>query len=276
MVRVIKASEMSMPGRTKAVVLDLRDLAAQAREIILDSRKEAAAILAGAKTQAAKIKVEAAQAGQAEGFARGTAQGTAQGAAQAHADAEAQLQAQTAELVDLAKAIVAQLAAAKDQALAHMRQDMLNLSLQLASKIVGQIAVSDIGAARANLEKVLQLCSGGGEIVLKVNPGQLRRLQAHCGELTEALAVQGPVRLLADESVGPGGVKLISGSGEIDATIETQLANLANGLVGGMGGLFEQPPAAESSADGKFVHDAAPLADFGEHSRAAGQGTHGA
>jgi flagellar biosynthesis/type III secretory pathway protein FliH len=267
MARVIKVNEMSTPGRTKAVVLDLRDLAAEAREIILDSRKEAAAIVAGAKTQAAEIKAQAAQAGQAEGFARGMAQGIAQGAAQAHADAKAQLQAQTAELVELAKAIVAQLAAAKDQALAHMRQDMLNLSLQLASKIVGQIAVSDIGAARANLEKVLQLCSGGGEIVLKVNPGQLRRLQAHCDELTEALAVQGSVRLLPDESVGPGGVKLISGSGEIDATIETQLANLAAGLVGGMGGLFEQPPA-ESSADGTFVHDAAPLA--------AGQGTHGA
>lgn len=267
MMRVIKANEMSAPGRTRAVVLDLRDLAAEAREIILDSRKEAAAIVAGAKTQAAEIKAQAAQTGQAEGFARGTTQGIAQGAAQAHADAEAQLQAQTAELVDLAKAIVAQLAVAKDQALAHMRQDMLNLSLQLASKIVGQIAVSDIGAARANLEKVLQLCSGGGEIVLKVNPGQLRRLQAHCDELTEALAVQGSVRLLSDESVGPGGVKLISGSGEIDATIETQLANLAQGLVGGMGGLFEQPPA-ESCEDGTFVHDAAPLA--------AGQGSHGA
>jgi flagellar biosynthesis/type III secretory pathway protein FliH len=275
MAQVIKANQTRTLGRTKAVVLNLRDLAAQASEIILDSRKEAAAILAGAKAQAAEIQAEAAQAGQAEGFARGMAQGTAQGAAQAHADAEARLQAQTAELVEMAKTVVAQLAAAKDQALAHMRQDMLNLSLQLASKIVGQIAVSDIGAARANLEKVLQLCSGGGEIVLKVNPGQLRRLQAHCGELTEALAVQGPVRLLPDESVGPGGVKLISGSGEIDATIETQLANLAKGLVGGMGGLFE-PAAAESSADGTFVHDAAPPADFGEHGGAAGQGTYGA
>ncbi len=264
MVRVIKANETSTLGRTKAVVLNLRDLAAQAREIILDSRKEAAAILAGAKTQALEIKAEAAQAGQAEGFARGLAKG----AAQAQVDAQAQIQARTAEVVDLAKAIVAQLAAAKDQAQARMRNDMLNLSLQLASKIVGQVAVSDIAAARANLEKVLRLCSGGGEIVLKVNPGQLRRLQEHCGELTEALAVQGPVRLLPDESVGPGGVKLISGSGEIDATIETQLANLAKGLVGGMGGLFEQPPAMEPKTDGTFVHDAAPSP--------ARQETHGA
>ena len=263
MVRVIKVNEMSMQGRTRAVVLNLRDLAAQARDIILDSRKEAASILAGAKTQALDIKSEAAQAGHAEGFARGLAQG----AAQAQTDAQAQIQAQTAGLVDLTNAIVGQLVAAKEQAMAHMRHDMLNLSLQLASKIVGQVAVSDISAARANLEKVLHLCSGSGEIVLKVNPGQLRRLQAHCGELTEALAVQGPVRLVPDESVGPGGVKLISGSGEIDATIETQLANLAKGLVGGMGGLFEQPPT-EFNADGAFVHDATPLT--------AGQGTHGA
>jgi flagellar biosynthesis/type III secretory pathway protein FliH len=267
MARVIKANEMSTLGRTKAIVLNLRDLAAQARDIILDSRKEAAAILTAAKAQALEIKSEAAEAGHAEGYARGLAQGTAKGAAQAQADAQAHIHAQTAGLVDLTNAIVAQLAAAKDQALAHMRHDMLNLSLQLASKIVGQVAVSDIGAARANLEKVLQLCSGSGEIVLKVNPGQLRRLQEHCDDLTEALAVQGAVRLLGDESVGPGGVKLISGSGEIDATIETQLANLAKGLVGGMGGLFEQLPAGPN-ADGTFVHDAAPLA--------AGQGTHGA
>jgi hypothetical protein len=39
--------------------------------------------------------------------------------------------------------------------------------------------------------------------------------------------------LVSDESVSPGGVRVQVGSGEIDATIETQLAKVAETLLGG-------------------------------------------
>ena len=72
----------------------------------------------------------------------------------------------------------------------------------------------------------------------------------HCRELVETLGCGG-VRVMADESITPGGVKVLCRGGEIDATIETQLANVAASLAG-MGGLFTEdvpavPEMTESS-----------------------------
>ncbi len=222
-------------------MLNLRDLAEEARAVVLEARREAAAIVETAKATAAGIRNQAELDAQASD----------------RADDEASA-ARGRELAELAGAVVSELSAAKEQAMAAMRRDVVKLALELAAKIVGEVAVSDISAARGNLEKVLALSGRSGEIILKVNPSQHRRLGEHYRELTEVLAAPGVVRMVPDESVGPGGVKMLSGSGEVDATIETQLANLARGLIGG-GVLFTSPaggtyaggaPAGETTSHG--------------------------
>jgi flagellar assembly protein FliH len=259
MARVIKAEEVNTVGAAKAAVLNLKDLAAQARQIVLDARREAAGMLARTRAQAKETRQEAARAGRAQGFEEGRAQGLAQGLQEAGALAQSQADAQSAELAALAKKIVEELASAREQQQARMQRDMLEFSLQLAAKIVGQVAVSDIAAARGNLTKVLELAGQNSEIVVKVNPGQLRRLREHYNELVEALGLTGQMKLVGDDEISPGGVKLVSRSGEIDATIETQLANVAQSLVGGIGNLFEPALPAES-----YVPEATCMAQGGK------------
>ena len=109
MARVMKADQLAAGGPVRVQAMNLRDLADQARTIVLEARKEAAAILAQAQTQAAKTRQEAAQAAEVEGFAKGHAAGLAQGADHGRQTAQTQFRAEVAELSDLAKAMIADL-----------------------------------------------------------------------------------------------------------------------------------------------------------------------
>ncbi len=240
MARVIKAQDLETPGAAKALVLNLRDLSEQARQIVLDARKQAAAIKAQARQDVKDFREQARQ----EGYAQGLSQGAQQGVRQAREQAVDQVCHEAAELAALVQKINQETADVREQLVHRMKLQTIELAMELAAKIVGKVAASDIEAARANLAKVLELASRNGEMLLKVNPHQLRRLQEHSEQLVQAMGLQGPVRLVGDEAISAGGVKLTSAGGEIDATIETQLANIAQGLLGNMGSLFEQPEGA--------------------------------
>jgi hypothetical protein len=60
------------------------------------------------------------------------------------------------------------------------------------------------------------------------------------------------VKLAGDQQVGPGGVKLSTRNGQVDATIETQLANVARMLTG-------RGPT-DCDRDGTYVSDAKAMA----------------
>jgi hypothetical protein len=71
-------------------------------------------------------------------------------------------------------------------------------------------------------------------------------------ELAESLNCAGKVRLVGDETISPGGAKLQTAGGEIDATIETQLSNVVEALVGtrvGADAVGSYVPVRETIAD---------------------------
>jgi len=230
--RVIKAREMASGGGPRAAVLDLKDLAAEARQIVLDARGEAARIIAQAKQQAEVLRRSAAEQGHAEGYAKGENLGYSDGMRRLRKRADGRMEATSAEIIALAKKVVQAMADAREELLHQARCQMLDFAIELARKIVGSVAVRDIEAARANLAKVLESACTGGRITVRVNPAQLPQLRAPCDELVEAIGIKDEVRLEPDEHIGPGGVKLLSRTGEIDATIETQLGKVVDSLLG--------------------------------------------
>lgn len=230
--RIIKADDPDQCASAKADVLNLSDFAAEARGIVLDARKDAARIVSEARAKSESVRRQARQQGYAEGFARGQADGHTDGLQQARVEAGRTYAAQYAEVLDLVRRTGTELAHARGGILHDGAGQVLDLAVLLAEKIVTIVAVEDIDAARANLAKVLEMAHGGGQIVVNVNPDQLSALQKDFSELAEALGLGGTVQLAADRRVSPGGVVLGSRNGVIDATIETQLANIARGLLG--------------------------------------------
>ncbi len=233
MAGIIKAHVQQQPASPGAAMLNLNDFAEEARAVVLDARRQAARILADARSRVDSTRKTAHQMGYSEGLELGRQEGYNAGLAKAQSEDLQKLDQELRELKTLAGKVVGELVHAKADLMHQAHSEMLELVIELAEKIVGSLALTDVSVAKLNLAKALELAGTTGELLVKVNPGQLEQLRDHCRELVEALSIPGTVRLVGDDKVGPGGVKLYSGGGQIDATVETQLANVAEALVGG-------------------------------------------
>jgi len=231
MARIIKANS-SAAAEASPPAMSLTEIAAEARSVILDARKQAARIAAEARASADAACGDAAKQGYEEGLARGQHDGYADGHKQGLADGSEQFAAEAAELIELLERMARELAGARGQRLHDGRCEMLDFAVELAEKIVGRVASKDPAAARENLRKALELAGASRRVSAHVHPGQLAALRRSLPKLTEALGRGGRVELVADERISPGGVRLLRGSGEIDATIETQWSNVVEALVG--------------------------------------------
>ena len=248
MKRVIKAGEAC---EVEPRPMDLPDVAQEARRILADGAREAQRVVDSARRQVAAIRQEAADRGYEEGLSRGREEGLSRGLAEARLQAGEKLSGDLAEVAALARKVVDELASAREQLLQQAKAEMLDLAMEIARKIVGRAAESDVEPARANLEKALELAGGRGNVTVMVHPSQLEALRRHAPDVVEALRFRGRVTLAGDERVGKGGVRLLGRQGEIDATVQTQLANIAEALRGP-----DSPALDVTSPDGNVRENA--------------------
>jgi flagellar biosynthesis/type III secretory pathway protein FliH len=232
MAKIIKAEQALRQAPSKAVLLDLSDLADEARQVVLGARRQAARILANARNQCREEQARSARKGYDEGFTKGNEQGLREGLAAARQQEGAASAQSLSQTTELARKIVEELAAGRERLLEQSARDMLDFAIALAGKIVGNVASDGIEAARFNLAKALEAGALAGEITVLVNPQQIQALKDDCRELVGALGLGGLVKLAGDEQVAQGGVRLCTRSGQVDATIEGQLANVARMLGG--------------------------------------------
>lgn len=229
MAHVIKANSTQQAGG--AAALKLADFQAQAEAIVQEARRQAQRIIADAQAEADSIRKDAAPGSSADNPSGRQQAQTSPQRPEATVGSDDKLAAEIAETAAMARQLVAQLSAARWELVECAGREMVHLAIAIAEKIVGHVASSDPSAAQANLQKAIELCTGG-KITARVNPSQLELLRRHCAELAETLAGAGVVELVADEQITAGGVKVLAGGGFVDATIETQWANIVEALLG--------------------------------------------
>jgi flagellar assembly protein FliH len=230
MTQIIKKSS-PLPGGGQAV-MKLSDIAVQANEVILDARKAAAKIRGEARADTEIIRQQAREHGYNDGFAEGQARGMQDGARAGGDQARARIGDQSKQLVERAMSILAALEEAKERSYQLAADEVLRFAIDLSTKIVGRLARTDTSVARTNLIKAMKLAHADGEIIVSVNPGQLQELSSDFAEFVETIDASGRARLVADAQVAPGGVKITTARGVIDATVETQLDKVALALGG--------------------------------------------
>lgn len=230
MSRVIKAQQ-HRDYRPEAIgPLHLDDLAAEARRTILFARRRSERILAEAREEAEVLRQEIDRSGYNEGFARGRQEGQAEGKRLADERLEQEVQQRMGDLRARLSGAIDELTAARGRVIEQARAHLLSLAIRLAEKIVGPVAAADPGAAQANVEKVLALAADG-QVTLKVHPAQAEAVGRYCAERNDDRSGRRSIELVGDERIAPGGVKLVTAHGEIDATIETQMDNVVAALL---------------------------------------------
>lgn len=168
-----------------------------AAQVLVDARAEAAALLASAAAAAGQIRAEA----------------HAEGAAAAEAEVQDRL-------FEIAEASV--------DALSRTEERIVDLALQVAERVMGQLDGQDVVARMAL--RSLRLAGRSAMVRLRVAPalaeGLRRQLETELSATMQAAAIE----VVPDPRVRDHGCIMETDAGLVDATIESQIAAVRRGL----------------------------------------------
>lgn len=242
MATVIKAGESAArPARLTPV--ELVDHMAEARAVVEQAHAQASRILTDARRKAESDAQHALAAAREEGhrtgLAKGLEEGRAAGFVAARNEAAEQFAAEHAERVarmDRAAEAFVQAAQRIDALKAELRgmaeADLLDFAVRVASRLTLEVGRTDRVAATANLRRALTLIESGAQVIVRTHPDDLDALRRYAEARTLEAEASQTIRLQPDESIAPGGCVVQSGRTMVDASLDTQVAELVALLLG--------------------------------------------
>jgi flagellar assembly protein FliH len=185
------------------------------------AREQGAALISVAREQAEAI----AQSAREQGFEAGYNEGVARA------------EKAVAERLAMADNLVAMARTQREEALASSERDLVELAFEIAEKIVRQKVIADPDATIQMLEHALRKAYVRDGLTVLCNPLDLERLAGANEQLQTRVGSLAGLTLIGDRRISQGGVVVRTDSGDIDATIESQLDRLRDHL-------FEERSAA--------------------------------
>lgn len=171
-------------------------------------RAEAKSILEKAKADADGIQREAYH----KGFEQGEAAGL-------------KLAAQKAEVtIQSLQALLDSLAAEREPLIEQHQTELIRLAMLIATKIIHREIQASEDAVLSVARDALAKVADADSIVVAVSPYDLELMQEQMSQSEQGGAWSpSKMKLEADFDIGRGGCKVTTETGEIDATIETQI-----------------------------------------------------
>ena len=143
---------------------------------------------------------------------------------------QAGLEQAKADIEDVKNAITSFLNA-KQEVFDYIAPDMLEISVDIAQKIIKKELQQDPTIILDNITEVLKgLSKEESRITLRVNPVQVSLLKSEIPNVLNNIGLDAKVMIVPDETVMEGGCMVTTTNGVIDATIETQLAVISEAL----------------------------------------------
>ena len=141
----------------------------------------------------------------------------------------AQLLEQRSELLELQQGIFTALRDAVGQVIQQTEQQLLNVALEAARKVVAGMEISPELVERIVREAVSEV-EDGSEITVQLNAADLALLRKHQSPVLQGLPNAGPLRFVTSNEVTRGGCLVQTRFGMLDARRETKLEQLAETL----------------------------------------------
>lgn len=222
--RIIKGG-----GPTPGEPLAWQDFEAAGRDILARARAAAEETLSRARAQAEETLTRAREQGFAQGRAAGHEEGRKAGVEEARGQAYAEAVATLGPALEVVKAVSARLAEAAARWEADLHADVLDLVLQIARKVIGRELELDPERVTHTVQRAVEMVVERHRLEVHVHPRDAALLEHALPEIASALA-SSQWRLVADETVDRGGAVVKSEHGEVDARIQTQLAEISRTL----------------------------------------------
>ena len=202
--------------------------------MLLRARQQADQLLAATQVEAEKLKAEAKAQGLAEGQREGTAHGLEQGRKageqQALNEHKAQLQQAVAALNQAAATLNTSRADLESAAL----QEVVKLAIAIARRVTKRQGLLDPDMLIANLEEAMKLVVQQTGLRITLHPSQRKTLDAALPKLGLKWASLKHVEIVEDATILPGGCRISTCQGEIDADLGVQLDRVVADLLPGL------------------------------------------
>lgn len=232
---VIKACETG-PLLRRLTNVDLVDHLAEARSVIVEATRRASQIISGAEAEAARVLAAARQGGYEAGHRAGYTEGVEAGHQAAHKESIQRFERQQGQLVAGMQAAIEGVDEIKEGLRIAGERDLLEFAIQVATKLTFAIGEIHRESAVENLKRAIRMVGRQTDVTIRVHPDDLAAMDMFARDVLTQANASRAVELVADESLAPGGCRVDSGCTFIDATLETQVAEIVSLLLGGKAG----------------------------------------
>lgn len=214
-----------------AQVFSMKDIERHAQMLLVRARQQADQLLAAAQKEAQELRkqaqVEGLMEGKAEGLAKGREEGHKAGKDQALAEQKASL---TSAIAALNKSTLGLEQSRRELEAAGLK-DVIRLAIAIAERITKRQGELDARVSAANVAEAMKLVIHASDVRIAIHPAH----RAALAEVMPRLQLQFPslkhVEIITDPAITPGGCKIFTAGGEIDAQLETQLQRLVADLL---------------------------------------------
>ena len=225
---LIKSSKLP----NSVVRFSLPDVEEQARARLADAQAEAERIIADARARAADIESAAREQGQAAGWQQGHSDGHDCGASAARDEHAARLR----ELIATFAAAAAALDQFRAQVEAAATRDAVELALAIAARITKRQGAIDPAVLLENVRGAMNVVGRTSVTRVAVHSSQRALLEEILTQLQGDSPSLRHAEIVDDDAITPGGCRVCTSHGHVDADLQTQLDRVVMKLLPGGGG----------------------------------------
>jgi flagellar assembly protein FliH len=209
----------------------MKDVEEVARGILLRARRKAEELIAAAQQEGEAIKeqarAEATQAGFDHGFAEGSQQGAEAGRQQAMEEHGKQL----TEVVRALTQAAGELSARRDELETEALREVVGLAAAVARRVTKRQGLIDEEVLAANLSDAMRLVVAAADVSIAVHPDQRKTLEEALPRLRLEWPALRHVELTEDPALAPGGCRVCTRGGAVDAGLDEQLDRVIDELM---------------------------------------------
>ena len=209
----------------------MADIEAAARSILLRARRQAEELIATAQREADELKEAGRAEGLLEGFQKGNADGIKQGWEAGKRDAFEKHQQEFAAAVEALKAAALEIESRRFDLEADGLREVVLLAAAVARKVTKRQGVIDEQVLADNLIEAMKLAVGAADVRIAIHPSQ----RATLAEALQQLRINWPalkhIELVDDAALSPGGCRVFTLGGAVDADLDSQLDRVIEDLL---------------------------------------------
>lgn len=225
---------------SQARPFSMADIEAHAKEMLLKAREQADKLLAAAQVEAERLKKEAHAQAKVTGHKEGLAAGKSEGHTAGKAAALDAHKKQLTELTTTVTTMIKELDASRKELISAAQAEALHLAIAIARRATRLAGESDPCVLVNNAVEAVRLAVSKADIKIAVHPSQQSVMEDLLPKLKLAWPQMQHVEVMSDVSLSPGGCRVRTASGTIDADLDVQINRIAAEL---LPGLVTTPPA---------------------------------